>query len=72
MAFADTSRGRQLPLTERTVAWFGQLGQSWQRYRLYRRTLDELSGLSNRELADLGLSRSGIRAIAYDAAYGQR
>ena len=39
------------------------------RYRMYRRTLNELSALSDRELADLGLSRSGLRRMAYQAAY---
>ncbi|CTQ32023.1 DUF1127 domain-containing protein [Jannaschia rubra] len=40
-------------------------------WRTYRRTLNELSALSNRDLADLGLSRSMIRAIALEAAYGK-
>ena len=31
--------------------------------------MNELQGLSNRELADLGLSRSEIRRVAYHAAY---
>lgn len=39
------------------------------RYRLYRETLNELSALSNRELADLGLNRSMIKRLAYQAAY---
>ena len=38
-------------------------------YRTYRRTLDELEALSDRELADLGVSRHLIRAVAYRAAY---
>lgn len=39
-------------------------------YRLYRQTLDELDALSDRELADLGISRLNITTIARDAAYG--
>ena len=39
------------------------------RRRLYRETLRELGHLSNRELSDLGLHRSMIRRIAYQAAY---
>ena len=39
------------------------------RRRLYRETLRELGQLSNRELSDLGLHRSMIRRIAYQAAY---
>lgn len=38
------------------------------RYRLYRRTLDELAALSDRDLADLGLHRSQIRDVAREAA----
>lgn len=38
------------------------------RYRLYRRTFNELSALSNRELADLGLHRSAIRRVSLQAA----
>ncbi|NOD34705.1 MULTISPECIES: DUF1127 domain-containing protein [unclassified Ruegeria] len=38
------------------------------RYRMYRQTVNELSSLSNRELADLGLHRSIIRRVAMQAA----
>lgn len=39
------------------------------RRAVYRTTLNELSALSNRDLADLGISRAGIRALAYEQAY---
>jgi uncharacterized protein YjiS (DUF1127 family) len=38
---------------------------SWQRYS---RTLQELERLNNRELADLGISRSDIPRLAREAA----
>ena len=38
--------------------------------KVYRTTLAELEVLSTRDLADLGIARSSIRAIAYEAAYG--
>ncbi|WP_170381753.1 DUF1127 domain-containing protein [Ruegeria atlantica] len=38
------------------------------RHRIYRQTVNELSVLSNRELADLGLHRSMIRRVAMQAA----
>ncbi len=38
----------------------------------YRRTVRELSDLSNRDLADLGLHRSEIRRVAHDSVYGAR
>ena len=39
-------------------------------WRLYQRTLEELRGLSPRELQDLGISPFAIRQIAYDSVYG--
>jgi len=37
-------------------------------WRRYRQTLRELEGLSDRELAELGLGRRDIRTIARQAA----
>ena len=39
--------------------------------RTYLRTVAELNGLTDRELADLGISRLGITEIAHEAAYGK-
>ncbi len=38
---------------------------TWKRYS---RTVSELSGLTNRELADLGIARTDIARIAREAA----
>ena len=38
---------------------------TWQRYS---RTVNELRALSNRDLADLGISRPDIRRLAREAA----
>jgi len=38
--------------------------------RVYMRTVAELNALTDRELADLGISRLGISEIAHEAAYG--
>lgn len=38
-------------------------------YRTYRATFNELSSMGDRELADIGLSRSQIRSIAYEHSY---
>lgn len=46
-----------------------ELSARFARFRLYRRTVNELSSLTARELADLGLHRSMIKRIAYQAAY---
>ena len=46
------------------------LATRFANYRTFRATLNELSDLSDRELADLGLARANIKSIAYQAAYG--
>ncbi|WP_377512931.1 DUF1127 domain-containing protein [Octadecabacter sp. R77987] len=46
------------------------LATRFANYRTYRATLNELSDLSDRELADLGLARANIKSVAYQAAYG--
>ena len=45
------------------------LRSRYARWRLYRHTLSEMAGLSNRELADLGLHRSELKRVAYMAVY---
>ena len=47
------------------------LGAWRARRRVYAKTLTELSRLSNRELADLGLHRSQLRSVALQAANEQ-
>lgn len=39
-----------------------------QRRAVYRQTLSELSGLSARELADIGIPRAHIRRVARESA----
>jgi len=46
------------------------LARMLERRRAYRRTLDELSALSNRDLADIGLHRSEIARAAKESVYG--
>ena len=48
-----------------------RIQDAMEKRRIYRTTLSELSGLSNRELADLGIARSMIKGIALEAAYGK-
>ena len=47
---------------------FAKLGAEVRRRRIERTTRLELSRLSNRELVDLGISRSDIKLIAYQAS----
>ena len=48
---------------------FAQLVEAAAKRKVYRTTLNELSNLSNRELADLGLHRSQLKRISYETAY---
>jgi uncharacterized protein YjiS (DUF1127 family) len=48
-----------------------RLADALARRRVYRQTYTELSALSTRELADLGITRSMISRLAYEAAYGK-
>ncbi|MFW8596236.1 DUF1127 domain-containing protein [Cribrihabitans neustonicus] len=47
------------------------LADAWRQRREYKRTVNELRALSNRELADIGLHRSGIRGVAREQVYGR-
>ena len=47
---------------------FDFLNTRIQRWNRYSKTVNELSALSNRDLADLGIARTDIRRIAKEAA----
>lgn len=50
---------------------FGSLRARIEQYKTYRSTIRELSSLSDRSLADLGLSRGMIEDLARESAYGK-
>ncbi|MEM8851896.1 MAG: DUF1127 domain-containing protein [Pseudomonadota bacterium] len=58
-------------LQGRLPSRFATLRADWAKWRLYRKTVNELSALSTRDLDDLGISRASIRTIALEAAYGK-
>ena len=47
---------------------FEGLRTRYSRWQRYSRTVSELEGLSNRDLADLGISRVDIQRLAREAA----
>jgi len=49
---------------------FARVSQAFADHRRYLATYDELNALSDRELADLNLSRLDVRHIARDSVYG--
>jgi uncharacterized protein YjiS (DUF1127 family) len=70
MAFITGTRTNRISLGNRLTEIFSEFAEAYTKWRLYRRTLNELQELSTRELDDLGLNRSSIQAAAYEAAYG--
>lgn len=64
-SFAQPSRaGRSHGLLSALKTAFAQR-------RLYNQTIQELKSLTDRELADLGISRLSIASVAHEAAYGK-
>ncbi len=67
MAYATETR-TGLSLGQRIAYIRATLADSVARNKVYRTTLNELSALTDRDLADLGISRSAIKSIALEAA----
>lgn len=71
MAYVTSQRATGAPV----LTWFGDVLAAWsvarERHAVYAKTLKELSGLSDRELADINLGRSQITEVAREAAYGK-
>ena len=74
MAFATETqtRGVSAGIVDRVSTFFREMSAFNAQYRMYRKTVRELSGLSDRELADLGLHRSMIADTAREATYGKQ
>ncbi len=71
MAYMNTTRTGNGSVLERVSAALANVKTAVSKQRLYSRTVRELSGLTDRELADLGIHRSSIGGIAGQAAYGK-
>lgn len=71
MAFISANVPAQSDFVARITAFAAEQRQAFSQWKLYRRTVSELSELSSRELNDLGLNRSTIHATAYDVVYNK-
>ena len=71
MAYTTQTRSFALTLGERLGAARARLAEAAAQRKVYRTTFNELNNLTSRELADLGLSRSMIKSVALEAAYGK-
>ena len=69
MAFVTETRTGGTSFSSRLASLRGDLQARYARHRLYRTTLNELRGLTTRELNDMGIGAGDIDRIAYEAAY---
>ncbi len=71
MAYYTGNRTQHQTLAQRFADLRSKAAEAYANWRVYRVTLNELQGLSMRELADLGINPSMIKRIALEAAYGK-
>lgn len=71
MAYINSSRAASFSLADRISAFVAATKVQIARRAVYNQTVRELIALSDRELADLGISRVDIRSVAQEAAYGK-
>ncbi|SHJ03533.1 Uncharacterized conserved protein YjiS, DUF1127 family [Shimia gijangensis] len=69
MAYASTYTTAQQGTADRLVGFASNLVERFKKARAFRKTMNELYGLTNAQLADMGLNRSMIRRVAYQAVY---
>jgi uncharacterized protein YjiS (DUF1127 family) len=71
MAYVNTTPVARKGFADRLVVAKDIVLTAISQRRVYTRTVAELNALTDRELADLGISRLGIAEIAREAAYGK-
>ncbi|OYU17486.1 MAG: hypothetical protein CFE34_15485 [Rhodobacteraceae bacterium PARR1] len=71
MAYVNTSRAASLSLADRFPGFLANVKAALARRAVYMQTVRELDALTDRELADLGISRLDVPALAREAAYGK-
>lgn len=71
MAYVNSTRVARNGLADRFSTLTETIRTSLRQRRLYTQAVRELSTLSDRELADLGISRLSIADVAREAAYGK-
>ena len=71
MAYVNTSRAASLSLADRFPGFIASVKAALARRAVYLQTVRELDALTDRELADLGLSLLEIPTLAREAAYGK-
>lgn len=70
MAFATQNAPLSAGAFAQITGIFADISDRTSKFRLYRRTLNELRELSTADLRDLGLASSTLKTAAYQAVYG--
>ena len=68
MAYLTEFGLKKSTLIDQITNFWDVVKTGFEKRRMYRRTIQELSSLSTRELSDLGIHRSMIRQIALEAS----
>jgi uncharacterized protein YjiS (DUF1127 family) len=71
MAYSTDIRTAQSGIFGRIADFRRAIAERASRYALYRQTLEELQGLSDRDLRDLGIHRTQIEDLAWESAQGK-
>jgi uncharacterized protein YjiS (DUF1127 family) len=71
MAYATDTATVGISFSQRFTEFCASVTERVEKARVYRTTATELQNMSNRELADLGITRDAIKGIAIQAAYGK-
>ncbi len=66
---AYTTETRTATLLDRVGTYFASLREDWAKARQVERTYNELSALSDAELADIGIHRTDILQISRETVY---
>lgn len=69
MAFVTSHQSSPAAFFDRVSAAMSSFKQARLDQRMFRKTLAELRSLSDRELQDLGLSRSNLFEVAQQSVY---
>ena len=72
MTYVNTTQSYDIGLMQRLRNALDLVRASAAQRRVYNVTVRELAVLGDRDLADLGIHRSNIRAIAYQAAFSPK
>ena len=70
MAYQAQTQFAGVSFAARFAAFRADIAHKFESHKVYTQTLNELQALSSRDLADLAISRSEIKRIALEAAYG--